>query len=32
LHFAPHLRSYETPSVGTLEVSDSGIVATVVPL
>jgi hypothetical protein len=29
---ARHLRSYQTPSVGMLEVSESGIVATLVPL
>jgi uncharacterized protein len=32
LQFARHLRRYETPSVGMLEVSPEGIVATVVPL
>src|SRR6202521_2282108 len=32
LQVARHLRSYQVPSVGTLEVSESGIVATVVPL
>jgi putative phosphoesterase len=32
LQVARHLRSYQTPSVGMLEVSESGIVATLVPL
>jgi uncharacterized protein len=32
LQVARHLRSHQTPSVGTLEVSESGIVATVVRL
>jgi putative phosphoesterase len=32
LQVARHLRRHQAPSVGTLEVSESGIVATVVPL